>query len=109
MRRICVEHELTLNTEANAVTASGYTQNGSSWVHTGGGTVDYVQSFPAGFNTGNYFFGLYNRAPVTPFENATDKAVVSTSVAGYLYWHWCRGGLVRAKQPSGKRWLDARV
>ncbi len=28
MRQICVEHELTLNTEANAVTASGYTQNG---------------------------------------------------------------------------------
>ncbi|MDE6844588.1 MAG: mechanosensitive ion channel family protein [Lachnospiraceae bacterium] len=28
MRRVCVEHELTLNTEQNAVTASGYTQNG---------------------------------------------------------------------------------
>lgn len=28
MRKICAEHELTLNTEANAVTASGYTQNG---------------------------------------------------------------------------------
>lgn len=28
MRKICVEHELTLNTEANVVTASGYTQNG---------------------------------------------------------------------------------
>lgn len=28
MRRICVGHELTLNTETNAVTASGYTQNG---------------------------------------------------------------------------------
>lgn len=28
MRKICVEHELTLNTEANAVTASGYTRNG---------------------------------------------------------------------------------
>ena len=28
MHRICVEHELTLNTEANVVTASGYTQNG---------------------------------------------------------------------------------
>ena len=28
MRQICVEHELTLNTEANAVTASGYTHNG---------------------------------------------------------------------------------
>ena len=28
MRKVCVEHELTLNTEKNAVTASGYTQNG---------------------------------------------------------------------------------
>lgn len=28
MRKLCVEHELTLNTEANNVTASGYTQNG---------------------------------------------------------------------------------
>ena len=28
MRKICVEHELTLNTEENSVTASGYTQNG---------------------------------------------------------------------------------
>ncbi|MCM1264492.1 MAG: mechanosensitive ion channel family protein [Butyrivibrio sp.] len=28
MRKICAEHELTLNTEENAVTASGYTQNG---------------------------------------------------------------------------------
>lgn len=28
MQKICVEHKLTLNTEANLVTASGYTQNG---------------------------------------------------------------------------------
>lgn len=28
MRKICAGHELTLNTEANAITASGYTQNG---------------------------------------------------------------------------------
>lgn len=28
MRKICAEHELTLNTEENSVTASGYTQNG---------------------------------------------------------------------------------
>ncbi|MDE6883600.1 MAG: mechanosensitive ion channel family protein [Lachnospiraceae bacterium] len=28
MRQICAEHEMTLNTETNAVTASGYTQNG---------------------------------------------------------------------------------
>lgn len=29
MRKICSEHELTLNTEANAVTVSGFTQNGA--------------------------------------------------------------------------------
>ncbi|MDE6386960.1 MAG: mechanosensitive ion channel family protein [Lachnospiraceae bacterium] len=28
MRKVCVDHELTLNTDENAVTASGYTQNG---------------------------------------------------------------------------------
>ena len=28
MRKVCAGHELTLNTDANAVTASGYTQNG---------------------------------------------------------------------------------
>jgi len=28
MRKVCSEHELTLNTEKNAVTVSGYTQNG---------------------------------------------------------------------------------
>ncbi len=28
MKKVCAEHTLTLNTEANAVTASGYTQNG---------------------------------------------------------------------------------
>ena len=28
MQRVCVEHELTLNTDQNAVSASGYTQNG---------------------------------------------------------------------------------
>ena len=28
MRRVCAEHKLTLNTEQNAVAASGYSQNG---------------------------------------------------------------------------------
>ncbi len=28
IRKVCAEHELTLNTEEHAVTASGYTQNG---------------------------------------------------------------------------------
>ncbi len=28
MKKVCAEHTLTLNTEASAVTASGYTQNG---------------------------------------------------------------------------------
>ncbi|MBO5372087.1 MAG: peptidoglycan DD-metalloendopeptidase family protein [Lachnospiraceae bacterium] len=70
---------------------SGYTQSGSSWVQSGSGSVDYVSSFPAGFNTGSPYYSAYNKTPVTAYETATDKRTVSTSVAGYLYYHWCRG------------------
>lgn len=69
---------------------SGYTQSGSSWVQSGSGTIDYVSSFPAGFNTGSPYYSAYNRTPATAYETATDKRTVSTSVAGYLYYHWCR-------------------
>ena len=70
---------------------SGYVQSGSTWVKTGSGAIDYVSSFPAGFDRGNGYYAAYNKTPLTAFENSTDKRTVSTSVAGYLYWHWCRG------------------
>lgn len=71
---------------------AGYTQSGGSWVRSGGGSIDYVSSFPAGFNTGSIYYSAYHKNPLTAYENSTNKRDVSTSVAGYLYWHWCRGG-----------------
>lgn len=71
---------------------AGYTQSGGSWVRSGGGSIDYVSSFPAGFNTGSNYYSAYHKNPLTAYENSTNKRDVSTSVAGYLYWHWCRGG-----------------
>lgn len=71
---------------------AGYTQSGGNWVQSGSGSIDYVSSFPAGYNTGSNYYSAYHKNPLTAYENSTNKRDVSTSVAGYLYWHWCRGG-----------------
>lgn len=71
---------------------SGYTCSGSSWVHTGSNSFEYVASFPYGFDTGSSFYASFNRAPVTPSETYTNKTTVSTSFVGNVYYHWCRNG-----------------
>ena len=69
----------------------GYTLDSSAWVQSGSGTINYVSSFPSGFNKSSSLYTQYNKKPVTAYENTTDKRTVSTGTAGYLYWHWCRG------------------
>lgn len=69
----------------------GWTDAGSEWIQTDGGSVQYVASWPAGFNTSNAYYSQYHNAPVTANETETQKTSVdSDSVIGYLYWHWCR-------------------
>ena len=70
----------------------GWTQAGGSWVASGSGQVDYVSSFPSGFEARSGIYQYYNRAPVAPSETATNKTTVSTSHIGYIYYHWCRNG-----------------
>ena len=70
---------------------SGYTQNGGSWVQQSSGTIDYVSSWPSGFNKSSSQYKTYNKSPKTASETTTDKTTVSTSTVGYIYWHWCRG------------------
>lgn len=70
---------------------SGWTQNGSQWINTGSGNIDYVSSWPSGFNRNHWIYGSYNKSPYYAYENATDKRTVSTSTIGYVYYHWCRG------------------
>ena len=64
----------------------------SRWVQNGSGSVEYVQSWPAGFSRDHRLFGAYNRTPVSASETSTSKVTInSNNISGYLYYHWCRG------------------
>ena len=69
----------------------GYTQEGSEWIEFNSGTINYVSSWPSGFNTSHSLYSTYNKTPKTASETATTKTTVTTTTKGYVYWHWCRG------------------
>lgn len=79
---------------------SGYTCSGSSWEQSGSSNMDYIPSFPAGFDTGSWLYATYHKNPVTPSETATNKTTVSTSTVGWLYYHWCRNGTYYGSQKN---------
>ena len=67
---------------------SGWTQNGGSWVHQSTNSFNYA-SFPSGFDQGHWIYTNFHKScDVGAYENATNKREVSTSWAGYVYWHW---------------------
>lgn len=86
-------YKLKETTTNYATSLSGWTQNGYKLEKTGSGTINYVKSWPSGFDRGNYYFNLYNKTPKSNSETSTTKVVVDSDVASgkYLYWHWCRG------------------
>gem|GEM_PF-2185422 len=70
----------------------GWTLKSSEWKQSGTGTINYVSSWPSGFNTSHSLYSQYNKNPKSASETATDKTVInSTGTAGYIYYHWCRG------------------
>ena len=82
----------------------GYTEKSSDWEQSGNGSVQYVQSWPSGFNTGHGLYGTYNKSPRSDLETATEKTKVnSNSVCGYIYYHWCRGTYVDGPINRGTR------
>ena len=71
-------------------TLDGYTLEKSDWEKNQTGTVNYVKSWPTGFNTSNSLYSTYNKTPKTAVTNTNDKTVIdSDKVVGYLYYHWC--------------------
>ena len=71
---------------------SGYEQIDSTWERTGSNSVDYVASWPAGFQTSHSIYTTYHKSPVTASETETDKtSITGNETIGYIYWHWCRG------------------
>lgn len=80
-----------ITTTSYSTSLAGYTQNGYTLVNNGSGTIDYVPSFPSGFNTSHSLYTQYNKTPVYASEDSTQQTTVNTSTIGYIYWHWCRG------------------
>lgn len=78
-------------TTSYATSMSGWTQNGYSLVDKTTGTINYVSSWPSGFDKSNSLYTKYNKTPKSAVDNATTKTTVSTSTKGYIYWHWCYG------------------
>lgn len=73
-------------------TVDGYSQVGSQWQTKSTGSVQYVNTWPSGFNTSNSLYAKYNNKSqkVSAFEDETSKRVInSDKVSGYLYYHWC--------------------
>lgn len=69
-----------------------YRDRQSSWSDPVQNTVDYVASWPSGFDTSNSHYAYYSKTPVTAGDTDTEKIQIqSNDVAGYLYYHWCRG------------------
>lgn len=90
-------YQIKETTTSYSTSLSGYTQNGYSLVKSSSGTIDYVSSWPSGFNTSNSLYTTYNKTPKSASETSTQKVVIdSTSTLGYIYWHWCRGDSVGA-------------
>ena len=69
----------------------GWTRGSYQKVQASSGTVDYVTSWPSGFDRGNSYYSTYNKSPKSASENETQITEISTKGNGYLYWHWCRG------------------
>ncbi len=81
-------------TSSTSSTLEGWTRDNTSsgWSETGHGSIQYVKSWPSGFNTGHNLYSTYNKQPKSANETSTTKTVInSDSVTGYIYWHWCRG------------------
>lgn len=72
---------------------SGWTQDGFSEVKSGSGTINYVKTWPKGFDKSHSLYTTYNKTPKTEYNNATGKLIINSDGAtgDYIYWHWCRG------------------
>ena len=68
----------------------GYTFLDETWEVSDTKQIDYVQTWPDGFDTGHALYSEYGREILTDAENDKEKLTVdSDTVTGYLYYHWC--------------------
>jgi uncharacterized repeat protein (TIGR02543 family) len=77
----------TTYVSSTSTSMSGYSCSGSEWVLNGSGSATYADIDPS-FDSNNGYVSFNASCPFTAYENATNKRAVSTSWAGYVYWHW---------------------
>ena len=76
---------------SNEPLSDGYELMEEDWIKGSSGSVSYVTAWPDGFARGNNFYSVYNNPVPTAYKTDAAKRVIdNTSVAGYIYWHWCR-------------------
>lgn len=81
--------EKTTSTNPN-LTGWSRVDNGT-WKTTGTGTVDYVETFPTGFDKSNALYAAYNKS-LNNISTETSKKTFDTEnkkIIGYIYYHWC--------------------
>lgn len=67
---------------------------------TGRGTV-LTAEFPEGFDTTNKLYTDYNvKTEDTETENTARRYSSEKTVAGYIYWHWCRSAYNYVTTPT---------
>ena len=92
-----------ITSESDAL--DGYFLIGESWEEADSTTLDYVSSWPEGFDTKHELYSLYNVEPLTGSENDAQKLEIkSDTVTGYLYYHWCYSNSYYSQAVSSSRY-----
>ena len=74
---------------SNASSMEGFTYVGRDWNEGETSTVEYVESWPAGFYENSPLYAKYKTVPTTSLTENKKVEVANPVTAGYIYWHWC--------------------
>ena len=80
-------YKQTYYKDSQETSMSGWNLYSSKWVKSGSGSFNYA-TFPSGFDTSHSIYKNFKQSAYSAYENTTSKREVSTSWAGYVYWHW---------------------
>ncbi len=85
-------YTLTETTTSSSSSLDGWTLTGYNLVETKSGSHKYA-TYPKDFSSSHSLYNKYSKnGPISAYDNETEQRTVSNStVATYIYWHWCRG------------------
>lgn len=82
------KYTLTETTESSQSTLAGWIYNGYRTEVVDEGTFEYA-TFPSGFDTASSIYKeMYTSKDAVPVASGAERAIISDSMAGYIYWHY---------------------